>query len=195
MSGSGEQVFTEADYTSGDGFQTAIWGPSLWFTMHVISFNYPVRPTNADKKRYAEWLVTTGKILPCKYCRDNFAKNLRTAGFFKRSPSPFANREAFSRLVWRVHDKVNKMLGKPPSPPYEEVRAQYEKFRSRCLAPAEVERLLQRQHEAGCTEPVFSGAKARCRIQILPRDDATVPSQALVVDERCQYRRIDGEGK
>ena len=27
-----------------------IWGPKLWFAMHTISLNYPVKPTLHDKK-------------------------------------------------------------------------------------------------------------------------------------------------
>ena len=130
-------AFEEEDFASSDGMMTAVWGPALWMSMHTISFNYPVQPREQDKRTYARWLCSTGKVLPCGYCRRNFEKNLRAAGFFEKSPSPFENRESFSRLVWRLHDEVNKMLGKPPSPSYEEVRQQYESFRSRCLTKAE----------------------------------------------------------
>ena len=27
-----------------------VWGPSLWHTLHTISFNYPKRPTSSEKK-------------------------------------------------------------------------------------------------------------------------------------------------
>ena len=26
-----------------------IWGPHLWFSLHTISFNYPLKPTENDK--------------------------------------------------------------------------------------------------------------------------------------------------
>ena len=31
---------------------TSVWGPSLWHTLHTISFNYPVKPTKQQKKHY-----------------------------------------------------------------------------------------------------------------------------------------------
>ena len=44
--------FTLKQYNSKDGMMTSIWGPSMWHTMHTISFNYPVKPTKEDKKNY-----------------------------------------------------------------------------------------------------------------------------------------------
>ena len=42
-------TFCKKDYESGDGMLTSVWGPSMWHTLHAISFNYPVKPTNKDK--------------------------------------------------------------------------------------------------------------------------------------------------
>ena len=44
--------FTEEDFNSGDGFQTSVWGPITWTSLHIISFNYPVAPSEDDKKTY-----------------------------------------------------------------------------------------------------------------------------------------------
>lgn len=177
--------FTEADYASGDGMVTAIWGPPMWFGLHAVSFNYPPRPTRADKKRHARWLAATGRVLPCGYCRTNFEQNLEAAGFF--DPASFADREAFSRLVWRLHDQVNRMLGKPASPPYEEVRSTYEGFRARCLTPHEVLEQLQTQAKPGCSEPAYRGVKAKCVLNVVPRSTEVAP---VAVDARCVPTRI-----
>ena len=32
------------DYKSNDGMLTSVWGPSLWHSLHTISFNYPNNP-------------------------------------------------------------------------------------------------------------------------------------------------------
>ena len=29
---------------------TTVWGPSLWHSLHTMSFNYPVKPTVKIKK-------------------------------------------------------------------------------------------------------------------------------------------------
>ena len=36
-----------------------------------MSFNYPINPTNQDKKNYREFILNLQNILPCKYCRIN----------------------------------------------------------------------------------------------------------------------------
>ena len=46
-----KSIFSNKDYESSDGMMTTIWGPSLWHSMHTISFNYPVNPTEKQKKR------------------------------------------------------------------------------------------------------------------------------------------------
>lgn len=180
--------FGAAEFASADGFVTSVWGPAQWFVLHLTSFNYPTRPSCADKRRHARWLAATGRVLPCRYCRDNFEANLDAAGFF--DPASFADREAFSRMVWRLHDAVNRMLDKPASPPYEEVRATYEAFRARCLRPSEVAQQLRTQAKPGCSEPAYTAAKPKCVLQIVPRSADVRP---LVVDTRCVPKLIEGE--
>ena len=40
------------NYNSNDGMLTSVWGPSLWHSLHTISFNYPINPTKIQKKKY-----------------------------------------------------------------------------------------------------------------------------------------------
>ena len=47
-----KKIYIKKDYKSGDGMLTSVWGPSLWHYLHTMSFNYPVKPTNQDKKNY-----------------------------------------------------------------------------------------------------------------------------------------------
>ena len=34
-----------------------IWGPQLWFSLHIITFNYPNTPNNTDKQTYKNFLL------------------------------------------------------------------------------------------------------------------------------------------
>ena len=61
--------FTLKQYNSKDGMMTSIWGPSMWHTMHTISFNYPVKPTYKDKINYKKFITNLKYILPCCKCR------------------------------------------------------------------------------------------------------------------------------
>ena len=70
-----KKVYTKKDFKSGDGMLTSVWGRSLWHYLHTMSFNYPVNPTEEDKKHYKEFVLSLRYVLPCKYCRMNFKKN------------------------------------------------------------------------------------------------------------------------
>ena len=47
-----KSVFHSKDFNSGDGMLTTIWGPSLWHSLHTMSFNYPLKPSFKDKINY-----------------------------------------------------------------------------------------------------------------------------------------------
>ena len=69
-------IFTEEDYKSGNGMMTYIWGPSLWHSLHTISFNYPVNPTEEQKNQYYNFFLSLKDVLPCRHCRENFVENI-----------------------------------------------------------------------------------------------------------------------
>ena len=104
-----KRTFKKKDYYSGDGMLTTVWGPSMWHFLHTMSFNYPVAPTEDDKKHYREFMLSLQYILPCKYCRQNLTKNYKV---FPLRSSDMAGRESFSRYVYKLHEMVNKMLKK-----------------------------------------------------------------------------------
>ena len=54
---------------------TTVWGPSLWHYLHILSFNFPIKPTSIQKKKHLEFIKNLQYTLPCKYCRINLRKN------------------------------------------------------------------------------------------------------------------------
>jgi len=192
------RIFKQADYSSGDGMLTSVWGPSLWHYLHTMSFNYPVEPTEEQKHQYREFMLSLVNVLPCRYCRENLKKN------YKKLPLTMAHmksRETFSRYVYELHEHVNRMLGKKSGLTYCDVRERYEHFRARCVIDAdkpagELPVAIQRPSlsplskkekgkEKGCTEPLY-GKKSKCVIRIVPFDEK---EETLAVDERCLKRR------
>jgi hypothetical protein len=89
------------------------WGPLVWKLLHIMSFKYPGKPTESDKRAYRRLIRSVGKVLPCPACRINFRVNLKRC---RMCPDDFANRPAFVRLVWRLHNEVNKKLNKKTVP-------------------------------------------------------------------------------
>jgi hypothetical protein len=174
--------FSESDYNSGDGMMTRIWGPSLWHALHTISFNYPVKPTNVDKKHYKEFITGLQSILPCGTCRANFKKNLVTLPL---TNDKLESREMFSRYIYELHELINTMLHKKSNLSYDDVRIRYENFRARCMDKTRKKGKKGKHHkrtkkeEIGCIDPLH-GKKNKCVLQIV---SDTKKTDSFVVDK------------
>jgi len=179
-----KRTFSKKDFSSGDGFQTSIWGPLIWTALHTISFNYPVKPTPEDKTHYKDFIYSLRYVLPCKYCRINLTKNLKQKPLLN---CHMASRETFSRYIYELHELVNKMLGKKSNLTYCDVRERYEHFRSRCTEEKPKifnfvkVRDKKDKKEKGCTEPLY-GKKSKCVINIVPKEDKTA---TFKMDKKC----------
>jgi hypothetical protein len=186
------KVFNKNDYNSGDGMLTSVWGPSMWHTLHAISFNYPVKPTKEDKETYLKFFKSIGGILPCRYCRENFKKNI------KKIPLTLATmktRETFSRWLYNLHEEINKMLGKKSNLSYNDIRDRYELFRARCINDKlgskknknkKSKKIPKKQKEKGCVKPLYEGQKSKCVINIVPKKQA---GGSFIIDRRCKLKK------
>ena len=176
-------VFTENDYNSSDGMLTSVWGPSLWHSLHTISFNYPVSPTSKQKKNYYSFFKSLENILPCKYCRDNLKNNYQAINF---SMDCMKNRDTLSRAIYNLHEEVNTMLLKKSNLSYDDVRNRYELFRSRCLEPdSNKKAVVKTKKEKGCVKPLY-GVKSKCVINIVPK---TKKCKSFTIDRKCKLKR------
>ena len=178
-----KRIFKKNEYSSGDGMLTTVWGPSMWHYLHTMSFNYPVNPTEDDKKHYRDFVINLQYVLPCKYCRQNLANNLKVMPLEK---CVMKNRETFSRYIYKLHELVNKLLKKKSGLSYCDVRERYEHFRSRCTDEKpkvfDLKKTLKnRKKEKGCTEPLY-GKKAKCIIKIVPQEER---GNTMQIDKKC----------
>ena len=183
-------TYSKKDYQSGDGMLTTVWGPSLWLYLHTMSFNYPVKPTKEDKKNYRNFMLNLQHVLPCKYCRINLKNN------YKKLPlrqCDLKNRDTFSRYVYRLHEHINKMLGKTSGLSFCEVRERFEHFRSRCTMDKPkiykykgTRKKGKKRKEKGCTEPLY-GKKSKCVIKIVPSDKKCKTFQ---INKKCLKVRL-----
>mgnify|MGYP001248009651 FL=1 len=191
-----KKVYDKDDFSSGDGMLTSVWGPSLWHYLHTMSFNYPVKPTKKEKKHYRQFIMNLRNVLPCKYCRMNLRKNLKDLPLRDKD---LKNRHTFSLWMYKLHEHINKMLGKKSGLTFEKVRERYEHFRSRCtididkktniikIKPvrAKKTRKKKKKKEKGCVEPLY-GKKSKCVIKIVPKDKKVPTFQ---MDDRCKKKR------
>lgn len=154
--------FTRKNYNSGDGMLTSVWGPSLWHFLHTVSFNYPVNPSREDVENYRNFMKMLKYILPCKYCRINYVKNLKALPL---TCEVFKSRDSFSKYVYKLHEHVNSMLGKQSNLSYVQVRNRYEHFRSRCSGKYSKKNKTKKK-ERGCVDPLH-GKKSKCILHIV----------------------------
>jgi hypothetical protein len=121
-----------------------------------MSFNYPINPTESDKKHYMDFIKSMRYILPCGKCRSNLKKNLELLPLTK---DKMVSRESFSKYVFDLHEVINKMLCKVSGLSYEDVRETYEHFRARCVDSKVVD-------EKGCVVPYY-GKKKKCVLRVV----------------------------
>ena len=193
-----DSVYSEDDYDSNDGMLTSVWGPCMWHYLHTMSFNYPVHPTEENKKHYREFVLNLQYVLPCGKCRKNLIKN------FKKLPlteERMESRNTFSKYIYDLHEVVNKMLGKKSGLTYGMVRERYEHFRARCaksykklskkykktMKKVTFAKNLTVFNEKGCTVPLY-GEKSKCILKIVPQD---TKCETLEIDNRCIKKPIE----
>jgi hypothetical protein len=175
-----KKIFSKKDYNASDGMVVSVWGPSAWHFLHTVSFNYPINPSEMDKKHYRNLMLNLVNVLPCKHCRENLKKNYKV---FPLTMECMKNRNTFSRYVYQLHERINKNLDKKSGLSYCDVRERYEHFRARCTEEKpKLFNFKKTKKEKGCTEPLY-GKKAKCVIKIVPKD---LKCKTFQIDESCK---------
>ncbi|KAL5965263.1 FAD-linked sulfhydryl oxidase ALR [Taenia solium] len=82
-------------------------GRATWALLHTMAAYYPVTPTKEEMKSMISFINEFSNFFPCKYCADDFKKNI---GIY---PPDVRSREAFSGWMCLQHNLVNKKTGKP----------------------------------------------------------------------------------
>ena len=182
--------FSKRELNSNNGMLTSVWGPSLWHYLHILSFNFPVKPTRLQKQKHLEFIKNLPYTLPCKYCRINLRKNFKV---LPPSNAIVKSRETFSRYIYDLHEIINKMLNKTSNLSYDDVRQRYEHFRARCSKKNIRDKTFKikkymnktKKKEKGCTTP-FYGKKSKCIIKIVPQD---YNCETFQMDNKCIRKR------
>lgn len=86
-----------------------IWGPHLWFFLHSITFNYPIKPTEEDKKNYLNFFENLYKILPCDKCAKHYQQNIKEKPLTKEILN---SRDKLIEWLIEFHNNVNKYAKK-----------------------------------------------------------------------------------
>ena len=89
------------------GYSPKIWGPEAWHFIHFVALNYPVDPTEIDKKRYSRFFYSLQHTLPCEGCSYNFSEKI------KNTPPRLESRKSLFEWTVDMHNEVNISHGKP----------------------------------------------------------------------------------
>jgi len=174
--GSRRRVFTDQDYKCKNGFCTKIWGPIKWIFLHIMSFNYPHKPTEKQKAYYYQEIMNLQHTLPCRACRENVIKNLKK---YPLLPKHLKNRKTFSKWMYDFHNVINKMLGKKCTLTYEQVREMYEHFRARDCSKT------KNMKEKGCII-AKSGIQCQSVVMIIPEKKGL---DSMYIDKKCLKKK------
>ena len=86
-----------------------IWGPSYWFFLHNVAFNYPKNPTTIQKKIHYRLIHNFHEFLPNKTIAGIFVKMLE-----KYPITPYLDTQK-DLIKWMhfIHNQINIRLNKP----------------------------------------------------------------------------------
>lgn len=88
------------------------WGPAMWLAIHSTAACYPVNPTVADRARYLAFYESLGWVLPCKSCAQSY-RTFLASGDVALHPEDFTTRVKLFDWTVRLHNAINRKLGKP----------------------------------------------------------------------------------
>jgi hypothetical protein len=91
------------------------WGKSFWDLIHNISILYPENPSQTDINTFETFLDSIQVLLPCEQCKIHFKQNLESfpiSTFIKKNVGVSTQRDGIILWCIKMHNKVNKMLGK-----------------------------------------------------------------------------------
>ena len=118
---------------NNNGLITKIWGPVMWESIHCVAFGYPVNPTVTQKRKYKEYFLNLGHVLPCSLCQTsyNFFINDKNSDTFL-SDNVFKSRLTLAKWVFNLHNRVNKKLNVNYKISFEDFVNKYESYRAKC---------------------------------------------------------------
>ncbi len=85
-----------------------IWGPQLWFSLHIITLNYPNNPRNIDKHNFKNFFESLINVIPCNYCKHNFKIHMKQLPI----DNALNNKNALVKWLFNIHNLTNKHLNK-----------------------------------------------------------------------------------
>ena len=85
-----------------------IWGSHLWFSLHTITFSYPINPTETDKINFKNFFISLQYAIPCSICQKNYKRHLLEHPI----DNHLTSRKDLVYWLIDIHNMVNSEIGK-----------------------------------------------------------------------------------
>lgn len=105
------------------------WGSIYWNFLHKLSFEYPEKPTRHTIAIYAQFMNMLPYLLPCDTCRQHLIQVYET---YPLSKKIFKNKSSFSFYIYKLHNEINRKIGKNIYIPFSEVEDKYNPLQCSC---------------------------------------------------------------
>lgn len=90
-----------------------VWGRFLWYSIHFIALDYPLKPSDEDRQSYKHFFETLWKVIPCYKCGQNYKRHLEELPLTGSRGDYLESRDALFTWTVELHNIVNRELGKP----------------------------------------------------------------------------------
>lgn len=91
----------------GGGSSKEQVGRATWTFLHTLAAQYPEHPTYRQKRDARNLIDIMTRMYPCGECAEHFSEVV------KACPPRVNSRHEFSQWMCRVHNIVNRSIGKP----------------------------------------------------------------------------------
>lgn len=88
------------------GVDAETLGRATWTFLHTLAATFPQTPTAAEQARMKRFMNDFSDIYPCEPCAYSFRE------IMKAHPADTTTGHGFAQWMCRVHNEVNKELGK-----------------------------------------------------------------------------------
>lgn len=92
----------------GEGVDPSIWGPALWYLIHMQALMYSSKPTQTQRRQMIDFFVGLADVLPCQSCANHYKQELASL-----PPNTFDSRDTLFAWTVHFHNKVSARTKNP----------------------------------------------------------------------------------
>lgn len=79
----------------------------------MVAAGFPITRASLRRQAYMDYYENIGHVLPCRKCRRHYLAMVRQMKKNQTYTNQFETRRTVQKMVFDIHNKINKRLGKP----------------------------------------------------------------------------------